>query len=185
MLTAITVAVLILVVTHLLVLLFNNIGKNSQVNHTIYLSGGTYAGDTHGPQHRHLIEEIDEIDETCAGYIQEYRSGKVTSSFSCIYVRLYQMCTGKNYDAYLESVLQIGRSSHDGECAKLVIEDPSVSKIHCVLYRRGEQILIQDMNSTNHTYVNEYRVDGAVQINHGDILTMGAARYQFQCYYQR
>ena len=96
-----------------------------------------------------------------------------------------QLHTGACYDAYLETALQIGRYGEEGEYAKLSIEEPSISKIHCMLYRRGEQILIQDMKSTNHTYVNGHKIEGAVLISHGDILTLGQCKFQFQCYYQR
>lgn len=176
------IALLVLFVIHMIVLLIKAAGRKAAMNQTIYLSGGRYASEIEGPKQHHLIEEIDEMSSTI---IRDFKSGKVTSSFSCIYIRLCQLHTGACYDAYLETALQIGRYGEEGEYAKLSIEEPSISKIHCMLYRRGEQILIQDMKSTNHTYVNGHKIEGAVLISHGDTLTLGQCKFQFQCYYQR
>lgn len=182
MVLVVAISLLILFGIHMLALWIKALGRKSVLNQTIYLSGGRYASDVQGPSHRHLIEEIDEMSST---FIRDFKSGKVTSSFSCVYIRLYQLYTGVCYDAYLETTLQIGRCGEDGEYAKLIIDEPSISKVHCMLYRRGEQILVQDMKSTNHTYVNEHKIEGAVLISHGDVLTLGQCKFQFQCYYQR
>lgn len=182
MILAVASVILVLFGSHMIVLLVETLSRKAAFNQTIYLSGGRYASEVEGPKQRHLIEELDEMSST---FIRDFKSGKVTSSFSCIYIRLYQLYTGVCYDAYLETALQIGRYGEDGEYAKLLIEEPSISKVHCMIYRRGEQILIQDMKSTNHTYVNDHKIEGAVLISHGDTLTLGQCKFQFQCYYQR
>lgn len=107
----------------------------------------------------------------------------VTSSFSGIYIRLYGLDTGECHDGYLEDQLEIGRVMQQDRNS-LAINDPMVSKRHCLLYRRGNQIMIQDLGSTNHTYVNDFLVEGAMPISHGDKLCLGTGRYQFQCFYQ-
>ena len=32
---------------------------------------------------------------------------------------------------------------------------------------------------------NDHKIEGAVLISHGDTLTLGQCKFQFQCYYQR
>lgn len=179
MIEIIAVVVFVAFVIHMTVLITRMFLKNHFYNHTIYLSGGKYAGDYQGSGYR-LIDDVDEMGSTVV-------RGKshVTSSFSAVYIRLYQLYTGRCYDAYLENTLQIGRVEGSGEMPTLILEDPMVSKKHCVLYRRGDQLLIQDLESTNHTYINGCMIQGAVPITHGDQLSLGKSAYQFQCYYQR
>lgn len=173
------VTVVVLFITHLTVSLVRNLGKDHSCHQKIFLSGGRYAGSYQGMTHPQLLDGIDEMDETVV------QKKTVTSSFTFIYVRLYQLYTGKCYDSYLENTLQIGRASGEGDTPALILDDPMVSKKHCMLYRRGDRIMIQDLESTNHTFVNGCRIQGAVPITHGDRLSLGKSQYQFQCYYQR
>ena len=181
MLETITIIIFLLVIIHMIVLIFWGLRKSSSYNHTIYLSGGRPVGENQGADFRQILDDIDEMDQTI---IKGKKS--VTSSFSYVYVRLYQLYTGKCYDAYLENTLQIGRAGNQkGNTPVLILDDSMVSKKHCMLYRRGDQILIQDLESTNHTYVNGSCIQGAVPITHGDHLALGSSQYQFQCYFQR
>lgn len=174
------IAIITSFIIHMFFLIIRSLKRNQGYNQTIYLSGGRHAGDHHGAESCQLLGDIDELGET-------FVNGRVavTSSFSAIYIRLYQLYTGKCYDAYLENMLQIGRTPGNGDMAVLVLDDPMVSKKHCMLYRRGNQIMIQDLESTNHTFVNGCQIQGAVPITHGDQLSLGKSAYQFQCYYQR
>lgn len=179
MLEATAINVVLLFVIHVVILLAVNLGKDHSSHQRIFLSGGSYAGEYQGAVYHQLLDDMNEMDDTVV-------QGKqiVTSSFSFIYIRLYQLYTGKCYDSYLENVLQIGRGSAASDAPALILDDPMVSKKHCMLYRRGDQIMIQDLESLNHTYVNGCRIEGAVPINHGDQLSLGKSKYQFQCYYQ-
>ena len=178
MLEIITIIAVIFFIIHMTILIIKGIRENRSYNQTIFLSGGRYASENQGGSYRIIDGSLEEEDTILRGRIA------VTSSFSCVYIRLYQLYTGKCYDAYLENTLQIGRLE-DNTVAALILDDPMVSKKHCMLYRRGDQILIQDLESTNHTYVNGCRIEGAVPITHGDQLSLGNSQYQFQCYYQR
>lgn len=181
MLEIITIIILILFIIHMTILILLGLRKSSAYNHTIYLSGGRSVGENHGADFHQILDDIDEMDQTMIR-----GKNSVTSSFSYVYVRLYQLYTGRCYDAYLENTLQIGRAgSQKGNTPVMILDDPMVSKKHCMLYRRGDQILIQDLESTNHTYVNGSCIQGAVPITHGDHLSLGRSQYQFQCYFQR
>lgn len=179
MLEVIAITVVLSVIIHMTVLLLVNLRKNHTCHQKIFLSGGRYAGEYQGAVYHQILDDMNEMDETVV-------QGKltVTSSFSFIYIRLYQLYTGKCYDSYLENMLQIGRINGAGDIPALILDDPMVSKKHCMLYRRGDQIMIQDLESTNHTFVNGCQIEGAVPITHGDRLSLGKSQYQFQCYYQ-
>lgn len=179
MIEIIGIVICTLVMIHVIVLIIRIPTRKHSNNQTIFLSGGRSIGEHQG-EHRQILDDIDELDKT----VVKSRNS-VTSAFSFVYVRLYELYTGRCYDAYLEDILQIGRAGSIGNTAALVLDDPMVSKKHCMLYRRGNQILIQDLESTNHTYVNGCQIQGAVPITHGDHLSLGKSQYQFQCYYQR
>ena len=180
MLGIIAITIVILFIIHMTVLFFMHVGRSQNYNQTIYLSGGKAVGENRGADYHQLVNDIDEMSGTVLK-----GQNSVTSSFSYIYVRLYQLYTGKCYDSYLEDTLQIGREGNLGNAPALILGDPMVSKKHCMLYRRGDKILIQDLESTNHTYVNGCKIQGAVPITHGDQLSLGNSQYQFQCYYLR
>lgn len=60
----------------------------------------------------------------------------------------------------------------------LVLDDPTVSRVHARLVRRGDAWAICDLRSTNGTRVNGWRVEEAV-LEQGDELMIGAVRLSF------
>jgi predicted component of type VI protein secretion system len=53
---------------------------------------------------------------------------------------------------------------------EIVIEDPQVSRRHAQLTRQGHTYLIEDVGSTNGTYVNGKRVMAPTLLNNGDMI---------------
>lgn len=74
----------------------------------------------------------------------------------------------------LFEVTSIGRSD---EC-DIVIESPYVSARHALIKKRGNKFYIEDLNSTNGTFVNGKRVRIA-RIKNGDIITLGDVDLKF------
>lgn len=62
-----------------------------------------------------------------------------------------------------------------------VISEPSVSRIHAAIRKKGRQYFLEDMNSKNGTYKNNVRlkVGEMVPIAHGDELGFGNVRLAF------
>ena len=55
----------------------------------------------------------------------------------------------------------------------LVVDRPVVSGHHCRLTREGDGFLLEDLGSTNGTYVNGERVEAPVRVGRADVVTLG------------
>jgi pSer/pThr/pTyr-binding forkhead associated (FHA) protein len=66
----------------------------------------------------------------------------------------------------------IGR---EGPAARFVIADPAVSRRHAQISRQGDGYVIEDLNSTNGTFINAQRVVGAAPLSPGDLVELGTA----------
>ena len=67
----------------------------------------------------------------------------------------------------------IGRET---QSAKLVIADPAISRRHARINRQDKGYTIEDLNSTNGTFINAQRVvGGAVPLVTGDLIELGTA----------
>lgn len=62
----------------------------------------------------------------------------------------------------------------------LVLQDPLVSRLHGILMRRGDIILLEDLGSHNGTYVNNERLHNIRQLHHGDTVVIGSSRILFE-----
>lgn len=59
--------------------------------------------------------------------------------------------------------------------ADLVIPSPLVSRRHARLYPEDGYYLVEDLGSTNHTFLNGQRVTGPTRLQAGDVLQIGQA----------
>ena len=75
--------------------------------------------------------------------------------------------SGKAFD--LGEELTIGRAD---KC-HVVLDDTYVSQVHARVFSRGEAYLIEDLGSTNGTYLNRKRVGGATELQRGDRVKIG------------
>lgn len=71
--------------------------------------------------------------------------------------------------------LTIGRSSAAG----LMVLDPEVSRIHARLESQGGIVYASDAGSSNGSFLNGRRLDGAIELRPGDTLDVGATRITF------
>jgi len=63
----------------------------------------------------------------------------------------------------------IGRSP---DC-DILVDSPAVSATHCRLTKTGKGFYLEDLNSTNGTYVNRVRISGRVEVSRQDVVTLG------------
>lgn len=79
-----------------------------------------------------------------------------------------------HYDFVLRYETLIGRDS----LCSVVLKDKKVSRKHCQLTAREEELYIEDMGSKNGTFVNGERVIGEMPIHPGDILKVGDTSFK-------
>ncbi|MCS6993229.1 MAG: winged helix-turn-helix domain-containing protein [Anaerolineales bacterium] len=70
---------------------------------------------------------------------------------------------------------RLGRSAEN----EIVILNKLASREHAVIRREGRKAILEDLNSTNGTYLNGRRVSGPVHLQDGDHLTVGGVEFVF------
>jgi hypothetical protein len=81
---------------------------------------------------------------------------------------------GMIYDLGGEVVL--GR----GDTAEIRLEDPFASARHARVYEQGRILVIEDLGSTNGTYLNEELLDGPRPLHPGDRVRIGDSEFTFE-----
>ena len=90
-------------------------------------------------------------------------------------VTLYNPVTGLKLPVlFWENSIGRSRSSD------VVVDDPAVSRSHCVLLRRKEGWFVTDTGSKSGTYVNGKRVRGRAQLMLDDTITVGNSEFEFK-----
>jgi hypothetical protein len=80
---------------------------------------------------------------------------------------------GRTYD--LDDELTIGRSPG---CGVAMPGDIYTSTLHARLFRRNDQLWVEDLGSTNGTFVNSEQIKQAVRLGKGDLLQIGSTVFQ-------
>jgi pSer/pThr/pTyr-binding forkhead associated (FHA) protein len=66
-----------------------------------------------------------------------------------------------------------------GDQAEIRLEDPFASSRHARLIRQGAAIVIEDMGSTNGTYLNEELLSGPQPLHPGDRVRIGDSEFTY------
>ena len=74
---------------------------------------------------------------------------------------------GRSYEVADE--LTIGRAAG----CHVTLDDTFVSQLHARVFRREGQVLVEDLGSTNGTYLNLHKVTGPMAMRPGDELQVG------------
>lgn len=75
---------------------------------------------------------------------------------------------GKNYPIEQEE-LMLGRDLAND----IAISDPEVSRRHARFFLQNDNILVEDLGSTNGTFLNGERIASPQQLRPGDVITLG------------
>ncbi|HEX8714798.1 MAG TPA: FHA domain-containing protein [Solirubrobacteraceae bacterium] len=81
---------------------------------------------------------------------------------------------GMIYD--IDGDLVLGR----GEQAEIRLEDPFASSRHARIFERGSTVVIEDLGSTNGTYLNEEVLQGPRPLHPGDRVRIGDSEFTFE-----
>lgn len=82
--------------------------------------------------------------------------------------------SGMIYD--LDEDLVLGR----GEAAEIRLEDPFASSRHARVYEQAGIVVLEDLGSTNGTYLNEELLDGPRPLHPGDRVRIGDSEMTFE-----
>lgn len=75
------------------------------------------------------------------------------------------------YGCSLEGTVIIGRDPEG--CNVIISSDKSISRKHCRLFKSNNVCYVEDLNSFNHTYVNDVMISSPTPLQQGDILKLG------------
>jgi pSer/pThr/pTyr-binding forkhead associated (FHA) protein len=64
--------------------------------------------------------------------------------------------------------------------ADVRIEDAFASSAHARIFPRGQSMYIEDMGSTNGTYLNEHQLKTVEQLRPGDTIRIGETEYRYE-----
>lgn len=76
----------------------------------------------------------------------------------------------------LDAVATLGRDVNN----TIVVDDPFASTEHAVLSFRGRAWYLEDLDSTNGTYLNGAPIDGLASVAFGDEIQVGRVRFRLE-----
>ena len=117
----------------------------------------------------------DVTTAVAAGLPQADGAPAAVGTLPRLVVRLPSGAPGRVFDLAGETT--IGRSPG---CGVPLTEDSFVSQIHARLYQEHGGAWVEDLGSTNGTFVNGQRVEGAVPLRPGDQLRVGQTELELQ-----
>jgi pSer/pThr/pTyr-binding forkhead associated (FHA) protein len=74
----------------------------------------------------------------------------------------------------IDGRVTIGR----GTGADFVLPDPAVSREHAAVWVEGVTVVVEDLGSSNGTWVNGERIEDAVRVGSGDVIQLGPVKLQ-------
>lgn len=88
---------------------------------------------------------------------------------------LFDMTGGRYYRVSFRHSVGIGRAKDVQTMEQFISipEDTHISGMHCKIFVAEKGILIEDMGSTNGTYLNEVRLREAQPLKDGDLIRIG------------
>lgn len=78
-----------------------------------------------------------------------------------------------------EYELSNGATLGRGDLAEIKLEDPFASSRHARLERQGSFVVIEDLGSTNGTYLNEEALSGPQPLHVGDKIRIGDTEFSY------
>lgn len=92
-------------------------------------------------------------------------------------LHLIEPPTRRGDDVEIDEEITVGRG---GGCALLLADDQFVSTLHARVYRRGNDVWVEDLESRNGTFVNGKAITRAVRLKRGDRVQFGQTVAEYQ-----
>jgi hypothetical protein len=117
------------------------------------------------------VAQVAAVDAT--GIHTASSAGRPLGSPRLVVERAPGHTPGMEYD--LEGGAVLGR----GEQAEIRLEDPFASSRHAQVSRQGAVVVLEDLGSTNGTYLNEELLGGPAPLHPGDRVRIGDSEFTF------
>lgn len=104
-----------------------------------------------------------------------YRDGTKEKSFLLLIKGPESKKTRSNQTIILENFLSLGRDSENN----LILDESYISKRHAVIIKKDDGYYIEDLNSSNGTFLNGKQVMSSTRIYDQDIIELGSFQYRF------
>lgn len=104
------------------------------------------------------------------------RGGRAGGSRAGARLRVIEPAETKGQTYELADELTVGRA---GGC-QITLDDTFVSQLHARVFRRDGQLFVEDLGSTNGTFLNRKKVSAAAAIRKGDRLQIGKTVMELQ-----
>ena len=92
-----------------------------------------------------------------------------------LYLRVIEPSEREGMTFDLDDELTIGRSPG---CGVPTPDDIYTSTLHARLFRRNDQLWVEDLGSTNGTYVNSEKITQSLRLGKGDLLQIGSTVFE-------
>jgi hypothetical protein len=112
--------------------------------------------------------------EATGFYAVDDRGGRGASDAWLVVQKGGGLDAGQRFDLF--GGASIGRSTD----ADVRIEDRYASQIHARIYSRGGSYYVEDMNSTNGTFLNGAQLESAAELQHLDLVQIGDTEFRFE-----
>ena len=73
-----------------------------------------------------------------------------------------------------------GATMGRADSAEIRVDDPFASSAHARIYPHGEFMYLEDMGSTNGTYLNGRQVKSAERLKMADVIRIGDSEYRYE-----
>ncbi len=74
----------------------------------------------------------------------------------------------------INGTVTLGRKDNN----TIVLNDRFVSSYHAKIYLKNNEYFLEDLQSTNGTYINENKIEGKVRLNVNDIVRFGSTAFK-------
>lgn len=75
----------------------------------------------------------------------------------------------------LDSVNTIGRDREN----TIIINDGYISKRHAIIMQKEDGFYLEDLNSSNGTFLNDKKIEDSVKLLEGDVISFGELSYKY------
>ncbi len=112
-------------------------------------------------------------DETRVTKISTLKDVRSERSTECCLVQIHGPELGKKY--LIDSELTIGRD----QANHIWVDLDNVSRRHARIRVQGSRVLVEDLGSTNGTYLNDEELAQATPLRSGDLVKVGSSIFKF------